>query len=183
MNYILFIIPILFFIGIYVKKLHVKENMADYKLEEDRSFNKIPINNTCGLYGTKPGSSIKPPAVLDHDKEVWINSKLLKKKIKAIRKATDDKMTWEYNKMNTYNKKTTPFDSSIDSYEENLNLNEVKTVEINPITTTFDFDQLSPTGKNPYLNVHGLVEKKTDFMYAPKPNYIFSKEYGFRNYK
>jgi hypothetical protein len=91
MNYILFIIPILFFIGIYVKKLHVKENMADYKLEEDRSFNKIPINNTCGLYGinnidfltgnvsrygTKPESSVKPPAVLDHDKEVWINSKL-----------------------------------------------------------------------------------------------------------
>ena len=46
MNYILFIIPILFFIGIYVKKLHVKENMTDYKLEEDRSFNKVPINST-----------------------------------------------------------------------------------------------------------------------------------------
>jgi len=193
MNYALLLIPILFFVAIYIqkkKKTGLKEKMSDYRVAEVRkelewlAAEDKPIrSSTCNLYKSKPGSVVNPPAFLDHDKEVWINSKLLRKKVDAIRKSNEDKATWEYVKMNTYNKNTSPYDPTEHDMESQLTMEDQKEVVINPIVTSFDFPDLSPTNKNPYGTLHGIIEDSTDAMAAPKPDYVFSKSYGFRNYK
>jgi len=201
MNYVLLLIPILFFIGLYVKKRnqsilkdpkigHIKEHLTDYQIKEVRkemewidSEDDPPRNELCNLYEKKPGSIRKIPALLYHDKEVWINSDQMRRKVAAIHKSTEDKATWEYVKMNTYNKKTTPYDPSDKKVDDQQSLSDHKEVIINPIVTTFDYPDMSPTSPNPYGTVHGMIEDSTDAMAAPKPDYVFSKSYGFRNYK
>jgi hypothetical protein len=206
MNYTLLIIPILLILAIYFKFISSKdpsigylgEHMInyranpDYKVEEDRDeLNRIssefnrPMNKLCDLYTPKPGSIHNPPSFLDHDKEVWINSKLLRKKIRAIKKATEDKGTWEHTKMNTYidGGKTTPYDTADKTYMENKSLDSVQRAIINPITTTFDFNPFSPKNPSAYSNVPGTTITETDYTKAPKNYYIFSDDYGFRSYK
>jgi hypothetical protein len=203
MNYTLLIIPILLILAIYFKFIRDKEPSIgehminyrynpDYNVEEVRdSLNKIhsefnrPMNKLCDLYTSKPGSVRNPPAMLDHDKEVWINSKLLRKKIRAIKKATEDKGTWEHTKMNTYihSGKTTPYDTADRTYIDNKSLDIAETATINPITTTFDFNSFSPKNPSAYSNVHGTTITETEFKSAPKNYYIFSDNYGFRSYR
>ena len=203
MKYTLLIIPILLILAIYFKFIRAKEPSIgehminyredrDYKVEEIRDgLNKIysefnrPMNKLCDLYTPKPGSVHNPPSMLDHDKEVWINTKLLRKKIRAIKKATDDKGTWEHTKMNTYidGGKTTPYDTADKKYMANQSLDSVQKAIINPITTTFDFNPFGPTYPNAYSNVPGTTITETEFTSAPKNYYIFSDEYGFRSYK
>ena len=206
MKYTLLIIPILLILAIYFKFIInkgpsiglISEHMInyranpDYKVAEVRDglneihseFNR-PMNKLCDLYTSKPGSIHNPPAMLDHDKEVWINSKLLRKKIRAIKKATEDKGTWEHTKMNTYidGGKTTPYDTADRKYIENQPLDNVKRAIVNPITTTFDFNSFSPTNPSAYSNVPGTTITETEFTSAPKNYYIFSDEYGFRSYR
>ena len=85
--------------------------------------------------------------------------------------------------MNTYNKKTTPYDPSDKKVDDQQSLSDYKEVIINPIVTTFDYPDMSPTSPNPYGTVNGMIEDSTSAMAAPKPDYIFGKTYGFRNYK
>jgi hypothetical protein len=206
MNYTLLIIPIILIIAIYFKYIrgkepsigYIKENMInyrsdpDYKVDEVRDgINKInlefnrPMDKLCDLYTSKPGSVYNPPAFLDHDKEAWINSKLLRKKIRAIRKATEDKGTWEHTKMNTYidDGKTTPYDKTDRNYIANQSLDSVQRAIVNPIITTFDFNSFGPKNPSAYSNVPGTTVTETAFTNAPKNYYIFSDKYGFRSYK
>jgi hypothetical protein len=203
MNYTLLIIPILLILAIYAKFIYAKEPSIgehminyrynpDYNVEEVRErLNKInsefnrPMNKLCDLYTSKPGSFRNPPAMLDHDKEVWINTKLLRKKIKAIKKATEDKGTWEHAKINTYihGGKAKPYDIADRTYIDNKSLDSVERAIINPITTTFDFNPFGPKNPSAYSNVHGTTITETDFTSPPKNYYIFSDNYGFRSYK
>jgi hypothetical protein len=207
MNYILLIISFMLVLAIYLKYIKVKPptigvlqeqfltspmNTPDYmvgpireQLKELKSEVNRPMNGTCDLYGAKPGSVHVPPAFLYHDKEVWIDNSLLKKKVRAIRKAVTDKGVWESNKMNTYidNKKTKPYDTADRSYIENQSLSTSDTAVINPNVTHFDFYALSPTNPSPFSSVDGAPVVETGFMNSPKNYYEFSKEYGFRTYK
>ena len=205
MNYTLLIIPILLILAIYFKYIRnkalsiglISENMInyranpDYKVAEVRDelnstysgFNR-PMNKLCDLYTPKRGSVNNPPTFVDHDKEVWINSKLLRKKIRAIKKATEDKGNWEHTKINTYiGNKITPYDTSDKKYISNQSLDKVQTAIINPITTTFDFNSFSPKNPSAYSDIHGTTITETEFTKAPKNYYIFSDQYGFRTYK
>ena len=209
MNYILFIIPLLLVIAICLKmrnklptigyigqtKEHmVNYNIAKYKtdymvqpirdhLKELKSEVNRPMNDTCDLYGAKLGSTHIPPAFLDHDKEVWINSDLLEKKIRAIRKSVEDKGTWEHTKMNTYiDKNTTPYDIADGNYMENQPLDkpdQLQRAQVNPDTTSFSFNPFGPKNKNPFSTVDGYTSLYTN---SPKNYYKFSKNYGFRSY-
>lgn len=205
MSYTLFIIPLILLIAIYVKytnKLPLigyisndrKEHMVNYTLETGKKPDYMvktirnhlaelkgevnrPMNDKCNLYGSKPGSVHVPPAFLYHDKEVWLNSDLLKKKVRAIRKSVEDKGVWESDKINTYIDKnsTQPYDAGEDSQP----LNQVQRGEVGPDKTDFTFDPFGPKGKNPFSNIDGYVPLYTP---SPKNYYEFSKDYGFRTY-
>jgi hypothetical protein len=204
MNYIFLIISFMLVLAVYLKYIKakapkigfIKEPFVTYKtdymvgpireqLKELKSEVNRPMNDSCDLYGAKPGSVHVPPAFLYHDKEVWIDSDLLKKKVKAIRKAVTDKGVWEANKMNTYinNKKTKPYDIADKLYIQNQPLDTSETTTINPNVTHFDFYPLSPTGPSPFTTVDGAPVVETSFMNAPKNYYEFSKDYGFSTYK
>jgi hypothetical protein len=201
MNYILFIIPLLIAIAIYLKMrnklpnigyINTKEHMVNYKVDymvqpirnnlaELKSETNRPINGTCDLYGAKQGSTHVPPAFLYHDKEVWIDSDLLQKKVRAIRKAVEDKGTWEHTKMNTYIDKTTkPYDTSDNSYMANQPLDQVQRAQVDGDTTSFTFSAFGPKNKNPFSTVDGYTPLYTT---SPKHYYEFSKDYGFHTYK
>jgi hypothetical protein len=209
MNYTLFIIPLILIIAIYVKytnKLPLigyisntrKEHMVNYTLETGKKPDYMvktirnhlaelkgevnrPMNDKCNLYGSKPGSVHVPPAFLYHDKEVWQNSDLLQKKVRAIRKSVEDKGVWESNKINTYIDKnsTQPYDTNETSSVVNQPLNQVQRGEVGPDKTDFTFDPFGPKSKNPFSNIDGYVPLYTP---SPKNYYEFSKDYGFRTY-
>ncbi len=210
MNYILFIIPIILLIAIYLRYSNKlpqigyigydtskKEHMVNYTLETGKKpdymvktirnhlaevKNEInrPMNDNCNLYGAKPGSVHVPPAFLYHDKEVWIDSDLLEKKVRAIRKSVEDKGIWESDKINTYiDKNTTPYDTTETSSISNQPLNQVQRAEVGPNRRDFDFDPFGPKSKNPFSNIDGYVPLYTP---SPKNYYEFSKDYGFRTY-
>jgi hypothetical protein len=205
MKYTLLIIPILLILAIYFKNIKTKapsigligEHMINYRANPDYKVAEVrdelnaaysessrPMNKSCDLYTPKPGSVHNPPTFVDHDREVWINSKLLRKKIRAIKKATEDKGNWEHTKINTYiGNKITPYDISDEKYISNQSLDKVQNITINPITTTFDFNPFGPKNPSAYSNVHGTTKTETEFTKAPKNYYIFSDEYGFRTYK
>jgi hypothetical protein len=95
-----------------------------------------------------------------------------------------DKGVWQSKKMNTYlNSKVTPFDLTTLNYDQAQYLNDTKEVVINPITTTFDYNKFEPTNPSSYSTVNGPVEYTSLYTKAPKPSYIFTKKYGFQNYK
>jgi len=205
MSYTLFIIPLILLIAIYVKytnKLPLigyisndrKEHMVNYTLETGKKPDYMvktirnhlaelkgevnrPMNDKCNLYGSKPGSVHVPPVFLYHDKEVWQNSDLLQKKVRAIRKSVEDKGVWESDKINTYIDKnsTQPYDVGEDSQP----LNQIQRGEVGPDKTDFTFDPFGPKSKNPFSNIDGYVP-----LYSPSPKnyYEFSKDYGFRTY-
>ena len=198
MNYTLFIIPLILLIAIYLKHSNklpmigyingTQENMVNYKpdymvktirnhLAELKGEVNRPMNDKCNLYGSKPGSVHNPPAFLYHDKEVWIDSDLLQKKVNAIRKSVDDKGVWESDKMNTYiDKNTTPNDL----VEQNsMPLDKVSRDQVGPNKHEFDFDPFGPKSKNPFSNIDGYVPLYTP---SPKHYYEFSKDYGFHTY-
>lgn len=209
MNYTLFIIPLILLMAIYVQHMNQlpkigyistgkKEHMVNYTLEtgkkpdymvktirnhldELKSEINRPMNDKCNLYGSKPGSVHVPPAFLYHDKEVWIDSDLLQKKVRAIRKSVEDKGVWESDKMNTYidNKSTKPYDIKETSSITNQPLNQVQKAELGPNRHDFDFDPFGPKSKNPFSNIDGYVPLYTP---SPKNYYEFSKDYGFRTY-
>jgi hypothetical protein len=211
MNYTLFIIPLLLILAIYVKYTNRlpligyigsygnnKEHMVNYTLETGKKPDYMvktirnhleelkgevnrPMNDKCNLYGSKPGSVHVPPAFLYHDKEVWIDSDLLQKKVRAIRKSVEDKGVWESDKMNTYIDKnsTQPYDIGEQSSVVNMPLNEVQRDQVGPDKTDFTFDPFGPKSKNPFSNVDGYVPLYTP---SPKNYYEFSKDYGFRTY-
>jgi hypothetical protein len=184
-------LPAIGYIG-QTKEHMVNYNMAKYKtdymvqpirdhLKELKSEVNRPIDATCDLYGAKLGSTHIPPAFLDHDKEVWINSDLLEKKIRAIRKSVEDKGTWEHTKMNTYiDKNTTPYDTADRNYMENQPLDkpdQVQRAQVNPDTTSSN--PFCPKSKNAFSSVNGYTSLYTN---SPNNYYIFSKKYGFRTY-
>ena len=191
--YPLVIIFAILFLGIYVHRQNQnkKELMTDFqvapirrRLRLDRKNPLHSFNETCDLYSPKLGSVNETPALLDHEKGVWIDSKELNKKISAIHKSAMDKGVWQSKKMNTYlNSKVTPFDLSTLNYDQAQYLNDTKQVVINPITTTFDYNKFEPTNPSSYSTVNGPVEYTSLYTSAPKPSYIFTKKYGFQNYK
>lgn len=193
MMYPLVFIFALLFLAIYVyRKNHpTTEMMTDFQvlpirnelhIKKSNKFN--PHDALCDLYSTKIGSVQNPPALLDHEKGVWIDSPELKKKIKAIRKSAIDKGVWQSKKMNTYlNNTVTPFDTSMLSYEQKLSLDSSDQTIINPNVTHFDFNEFLPTNPSAYSNVNGQVEHTSFYTKAPKTNYIYDKTYGYRTYK
>ena len=193
MMYPLVFVFALLFLAIYVyRKNHpTAETMADFqiipirnqlRIKKENKFN--PHDALCDLYSSKPGSVKNPPALLDHEKGVWIDSPELKNKINAIRKSTIDKGVWQSNKMNTYiNDSVTPFDTSMLNYEEQLSLDTSQEAIINPNVTHFNFNTFLPTNPSAYSNVNGPVEHTSFYTKAPKTNYIYDKKYGYRTYK
>ncbi len=138
MSYVLLIIPILLFIAIYRRKL--KEPMVGYCYSE-----KTPY----------------------HTKEVHLESRPLRKKIRMIRKALEDKATWEHNKMNSYIPEystTQNNDLNTNAQEFNLSIGSVSKHAINPIVTQFDF--IHPSDKTP------------NYYMAPKYKYKFVKRFN-----
>jgi hypothetical protein len=153
----------------------IRNHLASVKAEVNR-----PMNDKCNLYGAKPGSTHVPPAFLYHDKEVWIDSDLLQKKVRAIRKSVEDKGVWESDKINTYiDKNTLPYDTNETSSVVNMPLNQVQRSQVGPDKTDFTFDPFGPKSKNPFSKVDGYVPLYTP---SPKNYYEFSKDYGFRTY-
>jgi hypothetical protein len=155
----------------------IRNHLAQVKSEVNR-----PMDDNCNLYGSKPGSTHNPPAFLYHDKEVWIDSDLLEKKVRAIRKSVEDKGVWESDKINTYiNKNTTPYDTNETSFISSLPLNYVQKARLptDKNDGDFDFDPFGPKSKNPFSNLDGYVPLYTP---SPKNYYEFSKDYGFRTY-
>jgi hypothetical protein len=190
--------PLVFFFAILFLAVYVyhrnhpmTESMADFQIEPIqrelrlRKKNKLnPHDALCDLYSSKPGSVQNPPALLDHEKGVWIDSPELKNKIKAIRKSATDKGVWQSNKINTYiNSTVTPFDTTMLKYEEPLSLNTTQEDIVNPNVTHFDFNTFLPTNPSAYSNVNGPVEYTSFFTKAPKTQYIYDKKYGYRTYK
>jgi hypothetical protein len=208
MNYTFFIIPLILLFAIYVKYSNRlpqigyisndrKEHMVNYTLETGKKPDYMvktirnhlaelkgevnrPMNDKCNLYGSKPGSVHVPPAFLYHDKDVWIDSDLLQKKVRAIRKSVEDKGVWESDKINTYiDKTTTPYDLTENGSVDNLPLNKIQRAQVGPDKTDFTFDPFGPKSKNPFSNIDGYVPLFTP---SPKNYYEFSKNYGFRTY-
>lgn len=193
MMYPLVIIFAILFLAIYVhnKNHPLAESMSDFQVRPIqrelrlRKQNKLnPHDPLCDLYTPKSGSVHIPPALLDHEKGVWIDSPELKKKIKAIHKSAIDKGVWQSTKMNTYlNSKVTPFDLSTLNYEDSSPLNETREVVINPIVTTFSYNEFEPTNPSAYTNVNGPVEYTSFYTKAPKTKYVIDKKYGYRTYE
>jgi hypothetical protein len=191
--YPLVIIFAILFLAIYVRRQNQnkKEYMTDFqvapirrRLRQNRKNPLHSLDPLCDLYSPKVGSVDESPALLDHEKGVWIDSKELKKKINAIRKSAMDKGVWQSKKMNTYlNSTVTPFDLTTLNYDEPQSLTDTKQVVINPITTTFDYNSYEPTNPSSFSTVNGPVELTSSYTKAPKPKYIFTKKYGFQNYK
>jgi hypothetical protein len=193
--YPLVIIFAILFLGIYIHRQNQnklsKEPMTDFQVEpirrrlQQRRQNPLhSFDETCDLYSPKLGSVQYPPALLDHEKGVWIDSKELDKKINAIQKSAIDKGVWQSKKMNTYlNSKVTPFDLSTLNYDNAQTLDETKEVVINPIVTSFNYNQFEPTNPSSYSTVNGPVEYTSFYTKAPKTKYVFSKKYGYRTYE
>ncbi len=138
MSYILLIIPILLFIAIYHRKL--KEPMVGYCYSE-----KMPY----------------------HSKQVDIESRPLRKKIRTIRKALEDKATWEHRKINSYIPEystTQNNDLKTNPQEFELNSSYVSKHIINPIVTQFDSIESS--------------DKTPSYYMAPKQQYNFTKRFN-----
>ncbi len=189
---VVFMLAILFLaIYVYRKNHPMAETMADFQIEPIqrelalRKKNKLnPHDPLCDLYTSKPGSIKNPPALLDHEKGVWIDSPELQKKVNAIRKSAKDKGVWQSNKMNTYiNGTVTPFDTTMLKYEEQLSLDSAEQHIVNPNVTHFNFNTFLPTNPSAYSNVNGPVEYTSFFTKAPKTNYVFDKKYGYKTYK
>ena len=153
MSYILLIIPILLFIAIYSRKL--KEPMIGYCYSE-----KTPY----------------------HTKEVHLESRPLRKKIRTIRKALEDKASWEHTKINSYIPKystTQNNDLKTNPQEFELSLGNVTKHAINPIVTQFKYDSYSGTRPlNMSIPTIDSFDKTPSFYMAPKYQYNSVKRFN-----
>ncbi len=165
MSYILLIIPILFFIAIYTRKL--KEPMVGYCYSE-----KMPY----------------------HSKEVHLESKDLRKKIRTIKKSLNDKASWEHRKINSYIPEystTQNNDLKTDPQEFELRLSNSMKHSIDPVLTQFDSIQSNDKTPSYYVAPSYTYQFNkrfnTDTKWAPPPyNSPFRNEFltqlNFQNY-
>ena len=160
MSYILLIIPLLLFIAIYQRKL--KEPMIGYynSIKEPMFgyYNSIkePMINYC--------YSDKTPY---HTKSVHLENKQLRRKVRTIRKALEDKATWEHNKINSY----------IPEYSLTQNNN----LKLHPQEFELTIENSSKRVLNPIVTQFEKIEssdKTPSFYMAPKYQYNYTKRFN-----
>lgn len=147
---------IIIFILICKKYKQIKEPMVGYCLSEKimpYHIKEVTTNN----------SYLAPQPKKDSIE----TSRILKRKIKAIRKALEDKATWEFNKINSYSKYSPTLSNDLQISENVFYLENPKVDSVNPVLTQFD-----------NLKNH---EKTYSFYVAPK-NFQLFNEYGFKTY-
>lgn len=142
MLYIALVIILIFIIGTIIllknKKLELKEPMIGY-------------------YSTRTPY---------HTKQVHLENRLLRKKIKMIKKSLSDKADWEHRKINSYipEYSTTKNNEILEINNEPYPLHIVQIGKVNPVITQF--------------NTIDSYDKKPLYYNAPKYKYTYTNRFN-----